>query len=226
MQAVILAAGKGTRLVHLTEETPKPLIPILGKTILERIFASLPLAITDIIVITKYREEQIHSYCAAHARSSSIMCVSQGDMGGTYGALVSAAPNLVSSFLVVNGDDIHSQNDLMRLLERPRGFGVAKRHSHGYHAIEKDALGNFSGMHPQTPEEQEDGAFIATGAYVLDTDFFALPAQQMKSGEYGIPHTLAAARGVYPVPIVEMPDWVPINTPEDLKEAEKTLIPL
>lgn len=226
MQAIILAAGKGTRLAHLTEETPKPLIPILGKTILERIFASLPLAITDIIVITKYREKQIHSYCAAHPRSSNIMCVSQGEMGGTYGALVSVASRLVSPFLVVNGDDIHSQGDLLRLLEHSRGFGVAKRRSHGYHAIERDASGNFIGMRPQTEEEEEAGVHIATGAYVLDTDFFALPAQQMKSGEYGIPHTLLAARDTYPIPVVEMPDWVPINTPEDLKEAEKTLIPL
>ncbi|HXK39559.1 MAG TPA: nucleotidyltransferase family protein [Candidatus Paceibacterota bacterium] len=226
MQAVILAAGKGTRLAHLTEETPKPLISILGKTILERTLTSLPPAITDIIVITRYREEQIHSYCAEHPRSLNITCVSQGEVGGTYGALVSAAPRLVAPFLVINGDDIHSQGDLMRLLEHPRGFGVAKRRSHGYHAIERDASGNFSNMRPQTPEEQESGVFIATGAYVLDMDCFELPPQQMKNGEYGIPHTLLAAQNAYPIPIVEMPDWVPINTPEDLKEAEKALIPL
>jgi NDP-sugar pyrophosphorylase family protein len=226
MHAVILAAGKGTRLAHLTAEMPKPLIPVLGRPILDRIFESLPSSITNIIVVTQYREEQIHAYCASHVRAKNISCVSQGEMGGTYGALKSAETRLASPFLVINGDDIHSNIDLARLVRHPRAFGVARRKSHGYHAILADASGNFGGMRPQTPEEQDVGVPIATGAYVLDTGFFALPPEQMKSGEYGIPHTLRAAKDSYAVPIIDMPDWVPINTPEDLKEAEKSLIAL
>src|SRR5262245_56989844 len=148
MQAVILAAGRGTRLAHLTAETPKPLISVLGRPILDRIFESLPPLITDIIVITKYREEQVRAFCTAHVRASSITCISQGDMSGTYGALKRAAYLLTSPFLVINGDDVHSHIDLSRLLQHPRGFGVARRRSFGYHVIEQDADGNFSGMRP------------------------------------------------------------------------------
>ena len=226
MHVVILAAGKGTRLAPLTTETPKPLISILGKTILDRILESLPPIITDVFIITQYREEQIHSYCKSHPRASSIRCVSQGQMSGTYGALVSAAADITSPFLVINGDDVHSTNDLMRLLEHPRAFGVARRKSHGYHAIEKDSKGNFTNMRQQTEHEEQQGVLIATGAYVLDSDFFKLPAKQLKSGEYGIPHTLFASKDIYPVHVVDMPDWVPVNTPEDLKEAEKMIISL
>ena len=42
MKAVILAAGKGNRLLPLTEHTPKPLIEIAGTPIIDRIFQSLP----------------------------------------------------------------------------------------------------------------------------------------------------------------------------------------
>jgi UDP-N-acetylglucosamine diphosphorylase / glucose-1-phosphate thymidylyltransferase / UDP-N-acetylgalactosamine diphosphorylase / glucosamine-1-phosphate N-acetyltransferase / galactosamine-1-phosphate N-acetyltransferase len=226
MHVVILAAGKGNRLAHLTAETPKPLISILGKTILERIVASLPPVITDIIVITGYREEQIRSFCAGHARASAISCISQGEMTGTYGALKTAEVKLASPFLVINGDDVHSQKDLQHLIEHPRAFGVAQRKSHGYYAIENDAQGNFSGMHSQTPEEKENDVFIATGAYVLDTDFFELTPVLTRENEYGIPQTLRASKDIYPVSVVDMPDWVPINTPEDLKEAEKTIVSL
>lgn len=226
MHVVILAAGKGNRLAHITKETPKPLIPILGKTILGRIIESLPPAITQILVVTQHLEEQIHAFCAAHPRARDIVCISQGEMTGTYGALKSAEAELSSPFLVVNGDDIHSQKDLSNLISLPRGYGVAKHKSHGYYAIDRDAQGNFSGMHSQTPEEKEEGVFIATGAYVLDADFFKLDPVLTRENEYGIPQTLRAAIGTYPTPLVDMPDWVPINTPEDLKEAEKAVVTL
>ncbi|MEK7579326.1 MAG: nucleotidyltransferase family protein [Patescibacteria group bacterium] len=223
MHAVILAAGKGTRLASLTDETPKSLISILGKPVLERIFESLPATITEIIVVTKYKEEQIHAYCKNHPRASDIVCISQGEMSGTLGALVSAATLVSSPFLVINGDDIHSQKDLSRLLEHPRAFGVTHRKSHGYHAIEKNTDGYLENMRPQTTTEETAGVFIATGAYILDVDFFALPPKQLKNGEYGIPHTLLGSKETYPVRIIDMPDWMPVNTPEDLKDAERTI---
>ena len=38
VEAVVLAGGKGTRLAPLTEDTPKPMLKILGKTVLESVF--------------------------------------------------------------------------------------------------------------------------------------------------------------------------------------------
>lgn len=221
MDAVILAAGRGTRLAPLTDMIPKPLVVIGGKPILERILASLPDSIARIFVITEYKEEQIRDFCASHSLASKIRCISQQDMRGTYGALKSAASSLSSPFLIVGGDDIHSQEDLERLVSLPRAFGVAIRHNDSYHIIEQDAEANFAGMRPQTDEEKQNGVRIATGAYVLDSEFFDLPPQQMKNGEYGIPHTLRAAVDSYKIPLVEMPAWQTVNTPEELAEVEK-----
>ena len=223
MDAVILAAGRGTRLKEHTDLVPKPLVSIAGRPILERILESLPEGIKDIFIITNYKEEQLQAYCATYERGSAIRCITQGEMTGTYGALKSAAPYLASSFLVINGDDIDSTGDLERLIVEPRAMGVARRKIEGYYSITTDADGNFENMLPQTEHERKNGALIATGAYVLDADFFSLPPVQMRDGEYGIPHTLRAARDIYPVAIIELPDWIQINTPEDLVQAEERL---
>ena len=59
MRAVILAAGRGSRMKSLTEECPKGLIPLCGKTLVERMISSLRLSgIHDIAVITGYRRDK------------------------------------------------------------------------------------------------------------------------------------------------------------------------
>lgn len=59
MRAVILAAGRGSRMKSLTEECPKGLIPLCGKPLVERMVSSLRLAgINDIAVITGYRRDK------------------------------------------------------------------------------------------------------------------------------------------------------------------------
>lgn len=58
MQAVIMAAGRGSRLGHLTEECPKALLKIKGKTILQYNIAMLHrYGIWDITIVTGYRDE-------------------------------------------------------------------------------------------------------------------------------------------------------------------------
>ena len=53
MKAVILAAGKGTRMKELTNELPKPMLPVQGKPILEHIFEGIIAAgVHDIFIVT------------------------------------------------------------------------------------------------------------------------------------------------------------------------------
>ena len=58
-RAIIMAAGKGTRLYPLTEETPKPLLPVRGVPMIEGIIQTLiARGITDIVVVVGYKAEQ------------------------------------------------------------------------------------------------------------------------------------------------------------------------
>ncbi|MEQ1841765.1 MAG: sugar phosphate nucleotidyltransferase [Verrucomicrobiales bacterium] len=58
--AMILAAGRGTRMQHLTDELPKPMIPVRGKPILETIIRGLQEnGIERILIVVGYRKEVI-----------------------------------------------------------------------------------------------------------------------------------------------------------------------
>ncbi|MBX7158572.1 MAG: NTP transferase domain-containing protein [Verrucomicrobiae bacterium] len=64
MKAVILAAGRGTRMKHLTEELPKPMIPVRGKPILERILQGLSsqAGVREFFILVGYRADVIQNY--------------------------------------------------------------------------------------------------------------------------------------------------------------------
>jgi len=63
MKAVILAAGKGTRMRELTNEIPKPMLKVQGRPILEHIIRGVVAAgIHDIFIVTGFRAESIESH--------------------------------------------------------------------------------------------------------------------------------------------------------------------
>ena len=63
MKAVILAGGRGSRLMPLTRHTPKPLVPILDKPVMWYIIRRLKqCGIVDIVVTLGYLGEQIVAY--------------------------------------------------------------------------------------------------------------------------------------------------------------------
>src|SRR5260370_41458258 len=63
MKAVILAAGKGTRMRELTNSLPKPMLKVQGKPILEHILAGLSGAgIRDVFIVTGYRAEVVEDH--------------------------------------------------------------------------------------------------------------------------------------------------------------------
>ncbi len=62
MQCVILAAGKGTRLRPLTDNTPKPLVPVAGKPLIDHTIDALPSAIDELILVVGYLGDQLRAH--------------------------------------------------------------------------------------------------------------------------------------------------------------------
>ena len=225
MKAVILAAGEGTRMRPLTETTPKPLIDLNGKTIIERIIESLPDEITEVVLVVEYKKEKIKDFLGNNFLNKKITFVNQGEKRGTFGALYSTKDIFQQGerFIVLNADDIHDKDELTEYLKYPRSFGVQKMVMPNYYNV-KSENGLVVGFERQTEEQKQNGAMVATGVYVLDTNIFNHNGIQVFGGEYGLPQTIMDQKSEFPIFTVETTKWIPINTFDDLEKAKKIYI--
>jgi len=105
MQAVILAGGKGRRLLPYTTVLPKPLMPIGDHPILEVILRQLKhYGFQRVTICTGYLHELIHTYIGGSSSTGlDISYTHESVPLGTIGPL-RLIPDLGSDFLVMNGD--------------------------------------------------------------------------------------------------------------------------
>ncbi len=107
MKAMILAAGRGERLRPLTDEIPKPLIKVAGKSLIEYHLHNLSNAgFKEIIINTAWLAKKIHQQLGDGSNYGvSIQYSDEGNALETAGGIINALPLLGDSpFLVVNGD--------------------------------------------------------------------------------------------------------------------------
>jgi dTDP-glucose pyrophosphorylase len=107
MKAVILAAGKGTRMKELTDTVPKPKLPARGKPILEHILEGIRAAgIEDVFVVTGYRHEVIEAHFGDGSRWNLRIYYGQQIVQDGTGKAPEVARNHIGSspFLLTYGD--------------------------------------------------------------------------------------------------------------------------
>lgn len=117
--AVIMAGGKGTRIREINSEVPKPMIPLLGKPILQYEIETLRKQdITDIIIVTGYLGDQIISYFGNGSKFGvNIRYIEEKEPLGTAGSLYYLKDKVTDDFLLLNGDNIFDVN-IQRFYER------------------------------------------------------------------------------------------------------------
>ncbi len=110
--AFVLAGGKGTRLKPLTDNTPKPMIEVKGKPILEYVIELLSkYNIKNLILSLGYRAEKIQEYFGDGEKYGiNIEYVIEKKPLGTGGPLRLARNLLVEEFLMFNGDNLTNIN--------------------------------------------------------------------------------------------------------------------
>jgi len=179
MKAVILAAGKGKRLMPITSTRPKPMIPIANKPILEYTILGLKdSGINEILLIVGYKEEVIREYFGNGQDKFNIKItyITQEKQLGT-GHAVSLAKDFVNNepFLLMYGDLMINPKIFKEALERfnnakveglisllevnnPQDFGVISLNSNGL--VEK--------ITEKPASELNLGNLVNAGIYIFD----------------------------------------------------------
>ncbi len=202
---------------HLTEELPKPLLKVGGKTFLDIIFDSLPENVNEAIVVIGYQGEKIKAYLGNTYKGRRIRYVVQTELNGTGGAVL-LLKNYFSSkerFLVFYADEIISRGDVEKCLEYEFSWlcwEAANPKAGGIPTISKEGLIAEVTEKPENPKSK----IGVCGLMVVNADIFKCVPEKHETGEYyltSMMNQFVKDHKVYAVIGVKRPSF---SSPEDL----------
>lgn len=218
MQAVILCAGKSTRTYPLTITKPKPLLKILGKSILEHNLDSLKGSINEAILIVGFKKEMIKKAIGKKYNGIKITYVEQRQQLGTGHAVKKAEKHIKNKFIVMGGDDLFSKTDIEKCLKHnycilgkevnePRRFGILENKGKYLTRIKEK---------PKNPKS----SIANTGLYVLDKEVFKTTVEKTERGEFEFTDMISGLAKTEKIIIEQVKDyWIPISYPWNYLEA-------
>lgn len=229
MKAFILAAGKGTRMMPLTSKTPKPLLPVAGKPILQHTIDILEKRLDEIIILVGWQAKRLKD--ELHSDKAELRYVRQDELLGTADAIGNANKYIDDDFICMNGDVIVSENTLndfmdyfkeenssvmgLAEVEEPSSFGVVIKEGE----VVKDII--------EKPEEPPSN-MVNAGLYGFTQEIFDAIYETERSprGEYEITDSLkilmdeSKLRGFD----IEKDNWFEMSRPWDLLSTNKYLL--
>jgi NDP-sugar pyrophosphorylase family protein len=220
MDAVLLAAGLGTRLRPHTLTTPKPLLLVQGRPILDWTLGALPKSVDRVVVVVHYLAEQVDAYLRSQTHFKEWAIVPQGTPEGTGDALRKCREQIRSDrFLVINGDDLFGAADLADLAACPAGVivkEVQEPKKFGIAFLKKDDTLEKLVEKPDLPGPQ----LANTGAYAFPREVFQIEIAKSPRGEFEITDYVTKLAAKQPFHIVRSTFWFPIGTEETWNAAQ------
>jgi mannose-1-phosphate guanylyltransferase len=223
--AVILVGGEGTRLRPLTEQVPKPMVPIANRPFLEHQIAQLERhGITDVVLSCGYLPDQIRDHFGDRLRY-----VVEDFPLGTGGAIEHAAREFSETFLVCNGD-VLTDLDVTDLIALHRAKGArATIALHPvddptrYGLVRTDDEGAVTAFIEKPAPGEADVNTINAGTYVMEPDVLRLipPATMVSVEREVFPHLVGD--GLYARS--EPGEWIDIGTPASYLAANMAEMP-
>jgi NDP-sugar pyrophosphorylase family protein len=225
MQAVLFAAGRGSRMGALTDTIPKPMLEVAGKPLLQHKIEALPASVDEVIIVVGYHGHVVQQYFGGEFNDRRIFYVEQENpTGGTAEALWKAKEILRGEFLVMNGDNIYSKEDMQALIDTPDWAAavqemdaIATARTVIENGLVKDIVENSG----HTGEK----GYANIGLYKLDTRIFNYTPVPKAPGstELGLPQTMLTAAHDINIHAVPATFWFEIKSPDSLEKAQTVI---
>ena len=216
MKGVILSAGRSTRTYPITLTRPKPLLSVAGKTIIERNIETIAGIVDSLVIIIGYKAEMITEALGSEFNNLPIEYVEQRVQDGSGGAVLLVEDMVGDEFVVINGDDLYSPEDIKAVAcECPSVL---------LHSV--DNISRFGSIEIEdgviTEIVESPGVFksglVNAGAYHFDGRVFEILRRLPPGGrgEYELPQALIISeyRGMVKAVIGEG-YWRPVGYPWD-----------
>lgn len=180
MNAMVLAAGRGTRLGALGTRVPKVLVSIGGRPLLEHHLDRLAGGGVKRVVVNAYHlSSQIEAFVAAYAGPLELVCAVEQELLGTAGSVRAALPHLEPGpFFVVYGDVLFEDElaPLVATHQREQPLATLAVHeepsAEGKGVVELDAAGRVTDFVEKGAEGK--GRFLVnSGIYMVESDLVA-----------------------------------------------------
>lgn len=221
LSAILMAGGKGERLRPLTLTTPKPLLEVGGKAIIDyNIEALASVGITDITVTTRYLAEQIHDHFALPIAGVKVKCIKETLPLGTIGAASLVVHKDEGATLVMNSDlltTISFEDMYMRHIEEQADVTIAAipyvvSVPYAILSIEENQVKNI--------EEKPSYSYYANaGIYIFSNKLLnTLPTDSRTDATDLIEQAINNGNKVSYYPINGT--WIDIGSPNDFKQAQ------
>lgn len=234
MDALVFAAGRGTRLRPHTDDVPKPLLEVAGEPLLAYCLrAAIGAGVDRIVLVVGYRSEEIEARFGDSFREVPIEYARQEKRDGLAHAVLAAEEYVGGDVLTVNGDNVF-EGDLSVLVDRHHEPGVdgavlldrvERNEAEATARCELAADGTVRGIETAVGEAPEAG-YIAAGAQTHDGTALldaCRSVERSENGEYELTDALAAlVESGRRYVGVEPDGWhLNVNTPDDLDEARR-----
>lgn len=221
MKVVILAAGKGTRMLPLTKTLPKVLIPINNAPFLKLLITNLQKAgLEDIGIVVNYKKEKIGEFLGENNIKATL--INQQDTLGTGSAVLSAKSFVGDDpFVVCGGDNLWHEEDIKELISSSQNaiaaIKVEDPSRYGVLQVKDDRLVGVI----EKPKEFV-GDLINSGLYKFTPEVFSLLESTPLSarGEYELTDVLTKLN-MQVIPIKKY--WLDLGKPEDIRVIEEFL---
>ncbi|WP_050031989.1 UTP--glucose-1-phosphate uridylyltransferase AglF [Halorubrum halophilum] len=234
MQAVVLAAGKGTRLRPLTDDKPKVLVEVNGTPLIEDVFDNLiDAGATELVVVVGYKAEQIIDRYGDEYRDVPITYTHQREQLGLAHAILQAEPHVDGDFMLMLGDNVFRGNlgDVASRQRETRADAaflveeVPYEEASRYGVLDTNEYGEVVEV-VEKPDDPPSN-LVMTGFYTFTPAIFHAChlVQPSDRGEYELPDAIdLLIQSGRTIDAIRLDGWrIDVGYPEDRDRAEDWL---